>query len=69
MNKFVSSVYTLSYFLYDKANPWMTIKMTILAQQPCVSHDRFTFYDDVTVDCWWRHNGQTIMTLARENNI
>ena len=22
--------------------------------------------DDVTIDCWWRHNNQTIVTRSRE---
>ena len=26
----------------------------------------FWFADDVTIDCWWRHNDQTIVTLSRE---
>ena len=32
----------------------------------CVPHTLgFRSADDVTIDCWWRHNKQTIVTRSR----
>ena len=33
---------------------------------PCLTHSVFFSADDVTIDCWWRHNDQTIVTQSRE---
>ena len=41
-------------------------KMTICTRH-LVSHSLgLCSADDVTIDCWWRHNDQTIVTQARE---
>ena len=64
--QFFTRVHISFYFLHDITNPLMTIKTTILTHRPCVSLARFSSADDVTIDCWWRHNGQTIVTWLRD---
>ena len=64
--QFVTRVHTLFYFLHDKTNPQMTIKRRFLHIAP-VSHSLgFQSADDITIDCWWRPNDQTIATRTGE---
>ena len=41
-------------------------KTTIFTYHLRVSLARFLSADDVTIDCWWRHIDQTIVTPSRE---
>ena len=41
-------------------------KTTILTPRPRVSLARYHSADDITIDCWWCHNDQTIVAWSRE---
>ena len=58
--QFVMRVHTSFYFLHDITNPIIKIKTTILTHCPSVSLTGFRSAADVTIDCWWRQNDQTI---------
>ena len=66
LREFVTRVYTLSYFSNDITNPYMTIKITIFTHHPLCHSLGFRSDYDVTVDCWWRHDDQIIVTRACE---
>ena len=59
-------IYILFHFLRVIMNPWITIKPRSL-HIVLVSHSLvFCSADDVTIDCRWHHNDQTIVTRSRE---
>ena len=64
--QFVTRVHILFHFLHDITNPYMVIKRRSLHIVPVPHSLGFRSADDVTIDCWWRHTDQTIVTRSRE---
>ena len=44
----------------------MAIKTTIFTHRPRDSLAQFRSADGVTIDCWWRHDEETIVTRSCE---
>ena len=65
--RFVMRVHTLFYFLHDLHESINDYKNDERLHIVPVSHSLyFRSADDVTIDCWWRHNDQTIVMRSRE---
>ena len=64
---FVTIVHTLFNFLRDITDPFNDDKSEDLYTSSPSSHSLgCRSADDVTIDCWWRHNDHTIVTRLRE---
>ena len=62
--QFATRVHTLSYFLHDIRNYKWRINLWSPHIDPVSHSPGLHSADDVAIDCWWSHNGQTIVTIV-----